>query len=90
MHAQTLRVAAALAGADLAAADRAGGGLDAAGVGQGLDEGALDLRSPAVVAVALAGDGGEGGEGGARVFGRVGHGVRSGWFGYLRPMNQVG
>lgn len=75
---RALRVAAQLVGADLAAADRAGGGPDAAGVGQRLDEGALDFGLPAVVAVALAGDGGEGGEGGASFGGLR---MSGGWFG---------
>ena len=74
-------LAAQVVGADAAHIDSAGGGLDRAGVGQRLDEAALALGGPAVVALAAAGDGGEGGElscggreaGGAGVF-ASGHG----------------
>src|SRR5690606_5452067 len=59
-----LRVAAQIVGAVVGTADAAAGGLDRAGFGQRLDEGALDCGLPAVGAVALARDRGEIGNGG--------------------------
>src|SRR5205085_506825 len=56
---------------ELGLADRSGGGAVGAGEGQGGDEGALDVRGPAVGAVGLARDGLEieqGAEGLERVF----------------------
>lgn len=57
-----LGVAAQLVGAVVGAADPGAGAADAAGLGQGLDEGQLHFGPPAVDAVHLARDGGEAGQ----------------------------